>query len=204
MPKWLLPAAIVVCGSLLAGLSWVFEVVDVFFSGLLVLFTALVFWTNHRLCKAQRDFQTWEIKFQNLQREDKERRENSELVTVGKVRRRHPSVDKVQFTFWVSNPSPAIATLHGVRIENLEQHNCSISRLSYKILYPVVPREGYLGGEFPAPVFSGGLTEVYAEVSAATKEKRQKLGALPELKWKFEYNVGNYKTKTTPYERSLI
>jgi len=157
MTRWLFALGIAGYVVLLAVLWWVFKEVDVFFSGFLVLFTGLLFWTNHRLSEAQKGFQKRE-------QEDREQRENGLLVMVGKVRLGYQSgKDKPTLRFWVSNPSPAIAILNSVRVEFLEQLDCSISRLSYKILHPA-PQEGVLGEEFPAPVFSGGLTEVRAEV----------------------------------------
>ena len=197
---WLIPSVLGVIVILMFFLS-VFYFKISFATSAQILFSGSLVVTSVLLLTIQRAFN------KHVREKD-----NPDLVIVGDPECRISKQSKggkdghiVEFTFRVCHPAPVFAALWKVHIENGELRDESWKVLNWTIeKIDIVGREVLIRGQpyLPVLVKPNEITKVVlrATVDVDTRDEAEKI---TELKWRFEYQIGNYKRKTKRYERNV-
>lgn len=154
---------------------------EIFFSGAVALFTALLFLVNRELSQAQRtltslqkDLLGNQEAFNKWTRESTDRLRNPQLTPHGTLRiERSDNNQGLKVTLYLGNPGDVLVSLSGIRfhsdaaLSKAEQARC-VWRSLHPLLSTSMNDEAHFHQGFPVPVFAGGLCEVRVFLDAKT------------------------------------
>jgi len=152
-----------------------------------ILFSGSLVVTSFLLIRIQRAF--------NKEVRD---RDNLGLASARNPMRSLPGNDLVEFTFQVYNPASTIATLWAVHIENSKLRNKSWEIRAWR---RESEKQGSDRSITPALARPGETISVF--VRASVDKELEEAKKITELKWRFVYQIGNYKKKLTSYEQDV-
>ena len=159
---------------------------QILFSGSLVVTSVLLFRTQKAFNKYVRE------------------KDNLDLISGEHPSRRFPTPEPetfVSFRFLVTNPAPMVAILYKVHIENSELSNKSWETVNWSVMRMDI---GRMVSALPQTT-SPALVQPHGSISVLfrtrlDKDKSKEVLNITELKWRFDYQIGNYKMKSTSYK----
>lgn len=183
---------------------------QIFFSGMLVVVTILLWHVNRQLkdvqtqvLVTQHDFNTWTIRSSDEQQDPK-------LVLVGAASLAGTGV-MLNVTLLVANPATRIATVTGVIFGNPDLRVSEVVAAEWRSRWPLLSTATSTEAQpleaFPALVFGGGLTELRLRLQFASDAERDTAGRIAtkdvHLQVGLQYRAGNRSLKTTSYDMPI-
>lgn len=201
---------VIAAGVALALVAVFMREEQIFFSGMLVVVTTLMWHVNQQLKDVQIQVLATQHAFNEWTRQSSNEQLDPKLILVGAARLVGAEI-MLNVTLLVANPSTRIATVTAVSFDNPDLTVGEATAAKWRSRWPLLSTATNTESQplevFPALVFGGGLTELQLQLKFASRAEGETARRIAKtdshIRVFVQYRVGNRSLKTTPCNISI-